>query len=490
MIAAAYRMLLAATLPPRLAVQYCCQAAITVLILAVLVPPFEGSDEFNHFNRADEISAGGLVATRYGGPRTSGGVVDSGINRVDAIIGSVRFHPERKVTQPMMAAAHALQWGKRGPATFANTAIYAPVLYAPAVVGIWAGRGLGMSVTQTLVIARAANGLVCVAIAGAAIALAGEAATFLFVASSLPMSVFLFQAVSQDGLMVALAALATALVSRMHLADLRARRWYLAGLVGCLALLAMGRPAYLAFAVLPLLVEVEDASKDFFSGKKWQKTSGWLSLFLPGMGFPRLCGLVGVILPVAAWTYLTARLTFFNAEDFRDVDPARQLAGLVADPARLWTLARSIAAGAQGMEGSSFYRETIGILGWLDVILPGWFYTFAGGALAAALVVSLARARPMLPAWSQGSLFLAASAAIALVFLLEYLSWTPVGWPIVQGVQGRYFLPVLMFLPAMLPAVRSVRFALLCGPVRVLILAFPAVSVVVTVSSVVRRYYL
>ena len=465
LMATGYRVLLAATSPRRLAMQFCFQASIAVLILAILVPPFEGSDEFNHFERADQISAGRLVATRYGGPRTSGGLVDAGTNRIDAIIGIIRFHPEKKVTRPMMEAANAFRWGERVPTTFANTASYAPFLYVPAAIGVRLGRALRFSVAQTLIVSRALGGLVCVLVASAAVALAGEAALFLFAALSLPMAIFQCQAVSQDGLMISLAALAMAFVSRMPASRQTAQRVWLAGLTVCLALLSIGRPAYASFCVVPLLLP-------------------WLSWR------SRACSAVCAAVPVAAWMLLTLRVTFFNAEDFRGVDAGRQLAGLLHHPGLLWTLAKSVVNGAQGMEGLSFFKEAVGVLGWLDVVLPGWFYTFAGGVLAAALTATLARERPILPAWSQGGLFLAATGAVILVFLLEYLSWTPVGFPIVQGVQGRYFLPVMMFLPGMLPAIRRAWFVAACGPARLALLVFPAISISVTISSVVRRYYL
>ncbi len=460
-----YRMLLTATSPRSLAAQFWYQASIAVLILAILVPPFECSDEFNHFERADQISAGGLVATRYGGPRTSGGTVDAGINRVDAIIGVVRFHPERKVTRPMIDAAYAVQWGESLPTTFANTANYAPFLYVPAALGVRIGLALRLSVARTLIVSRILNGLACVSMAAAAVALAGEAAFFLFAALSLPMALFQFQAVSQDGPMISLAALAMALVSRISGAGRAARRWWLAGLTVCLALLALGRPTYAPFALVPFL--------------------------LPRLSWrDRACCALCVIVPVAAWMLLTSRVTFFNAEDFRGVDAARQLAGLMRHPGLAWTLAESVVTGPQGMEGQSFYRETVGILGWLDVTLPGWFYVLAGAVLASAIIVILAREKPVVPPLSQAGFFLAGAGALSLVFVLEYLSWTPVGLAFVQGVQGRYFLPIIMFLPAMLPSLRNAAFARLCGPLRLALLGFPAVSVAVTVSSVVRRYYL
>jgi uncharacterized membrane protein len=447
-----------------LALVFGCQGLIAVLLLAMLVPPFENSDEFNHMNRADQIASGGVVATRYAGRQTSGGIVDTGINRIDAIISTIRFHPERKVSGEMMRDANIIPWGQRAPATFANTAIYAPFLYVPAVAGIWAGKVLHVSIARTLIIARTASGLASVALAASAIAAAGEAAPFLFVMLSLPMSLSLMASVSQDGLLLALAAGAVALTSQI-MKPVHTRLEIFVLLCLCLTLVGLARPAYVFFCVLPLLISQVPLRQ-------------------------RIIGVASSVLAIGLWSFLVAALTMINAVADRGVAPKAQLRGLIADPGRLWVLAKSVVAGAQGMEGSSFYREFVGILGWIDVVLPGWFYDVAGGVLAAAVLVSLPRSRPLLPAWAQGVMFAGGAAAVVCLFLLEYLTWTPVGFPIIQGIQGRYFLPIALFLPCMLPAFRLRILDAFCKPLRVSLLAFPTLSVAVSVSSVVRRYYL
>jgi uncharacterized membrane protein len=83
-----------------------------------------------------------------------------------------------------------------------------------------------------------------------------------------------------------------------------------------------------------------------------------------------------------------------------------------------------------------------------------------------------------------------ASAAIFLTFLLEYLTWTPVGFSFVEGVQGRYFLPVAMVLPLALPGFRNSAVSFLCAPLSLTLRAFPTLSVAIAITAVVRRYYL
>ena len=454
------RLVTIANCPRALAALFLTQASIAILLLAMLVPPFENSDEFNHYDRADQIASGALVATRYAGPTTSGGVVDRGIDRVDDIVGIVRFHPERKVTGDMLRRAGAIGWGDRASVTFANTAIYAPLLYLPGVLGIWIGKMSGSSIVHTLILSRAMMGISALVPAAVAIAMAGEAAPLLLVLLALPMSLSLFAAVSQDGPMLAAAALTVGLASRGGRSGAA-----LIGLCVCLGLLAIGRPAYAPFAILPLLL------RDL----PWRR---------------RLLASILVMLPILFWSVLVASKIMINASPSRDIDVGMQLHGLLAHPGRVMTLARAALTTYQGMEGRSYFVEFVGMLGWIDVALPAWFYWLAGAILMLAMATAMVRLAAPIPLLAQGTLFAAALSAAMAIFLLEYLTWTPVGMPIIEGVQGRYFLPVALVLVLCLPALRRSSLRSLADPVRPLLACFPTLSIVVTISSVVHRYYL
>ena len=76
--------------------------------------------------------------------------------------------------------------------------------------------------------------------------------------------------------------------------------------------------------------------------------------------------------------------------------------------------------------------------------------------------------------------------AIAAVFVLQYLNWSPIGGPSVDGVQGRYFLPVAPFLLLLLPGSETRR----PGWILVTLCSYPALSIVVTLRAIVFRYYL
>jgi uncharacterized membrane protein len=52
--------------------------------------------------------------------------------------------------------------------------------------------------------------------------------------------------------------------------------------------------------------------------------------------------------------------------------------------------------------------------------------------------------------WAFPLLLIAALGCIELIFLVEYMTWTPVGATHIDGVQGRYFVPLLPLLTLLL----------------------------------------
>jgi uncharacterized membrane protein len=71
--------------------------------------------------------------------------------------------------------------------------------------------------------------------------------------------------------------------------------------------------------------------------------------------------------------------------------------------------------------------------------------------------------------------------------MAQYLTWTLPGRLVIEGVQGRYFLPPAIMLAALLPARGISRSwpSQLEWPV----VAFPIITLPVIVHAVVLRYY-
>ena len=79
-------------------------------------------------------------------------------------------------------------------------------------------------------------------------------------------------------------------------------------------------------------------------------------------------------------------------------------------------------------------------------------------------------------------------AGIITVFAFQYLTWTLPGATVIGGVQGRYFIPLALFVPLMLPKLSltgRIRFSILTG-----LILLPCVSLALTMQAILYRFYM
>ena len=435
----------------RLARLYALFGCIAVLLIALTMPPMQNPDEGSHSYRADQISHLDMLG-RHIPDGEVGGLVDAGLVTEWLRVEAIRFHPAAKVSREMVKPTG---WGTRVPISFPNTAVYPPLLYLPAALMAAAGRSLRIELPKGLVLMRIASGAVSIALTTTAIALADNAAIWLFAIALLPMSLSLDAAVSQDGPMLACVALAVVLHLRLQAGDRRYRRSCFAAMCLLLVVVAMARPPYAALGVLTLVAPVRILA--------------------------RLAGLACILAGVAGWSILNISNVWLSPA----VEPRLQLAGLAAHPWRLPMLFLTTWRALDDYLLTSF----IGLLGWLDVVLPPWYHRCAWLALVLAAAASWRAGEGRIRGAAAAASALAVLGAVSGIGLLQYLTWTPLGAPVIDGLQGRYFLAPAMVMGALLgrPRVaggRTVQWLMM--PVAL----FPVVTIAVVLHAVVLRYYI
>lgn len=427
------------------------------VMVALVTPPFMGPDEPNHAYRAYLITLGRPVAGRVLAPDgwRGGGPADRGAIAAAAVFEPLRFNDAAKATPDLYAEARRFGWtGSKAPTNFQNTAIYGPALYLPAAAGLGLGKALGLPVVGSLTLARLMGGLACALIGFCALRIAGRARIALFAILLLPMSVFLYGTLTQDGLVITLTALGCALISRAASQDrgLSARELWAASV--CFALVAMGKPPCALFGLMLAAVRYDGP------GPRWP------AAFLP-LVTSSLWG---------AWMSLLVWVT--------DGAEARQLAGLAAHPLSIAPIAwRTFVA-----HGRDLADQFVGVLGWLDTTLAHGFYPAAWIVLALAAALSSGKGRSRGWRGLGPAAALAALAAAGATFLGLYLQWTPLGFPTVEGVQGRYLIPVALVAALALEGeakpLRGWRSWALAG-----VAVFPLISLWTVDRALVLRYF-
>jgi uncharacterized membrane protein len=438
---------------------YLAWAAPFLLTLSWLTPPFQNPDEVNHYLRAVQIARGELVGYRLSGPDwvsppNSGGHSDPGVIAASDPFAHVKFNPQQWVDKSDFRTASSWTFGGDELIGFGNTAVYPPFLYLPSVVTVWIGQITKMTILTTLYLSRAANGTTALLVSTLAISFACRTRWVIAAMAMLPMTSALYVSASQDALIISLALLLVGIVDRIGTETRPASGIELIAIFLVASLIGMARPPYSVIAVLPLAISIGSARREFSV-------------------------VIGIVFCIAAWTIFSMKVA---SVDMNGADPGVQITYIFRHPFDIVPIAWRTLTDFSG----NYLREFVGVLGWLDTALPKWFVRGAGIAIAVSLL-GVCAATPGPKPWVP---FVIAVLASGAVFGALYLTWTRPLAPFVDGVQGRYFLPLAPVAALALPAAprftRPVLPLLSMAGIIFLTILVPAV----VIRSVVFRYYL
>jgi hypothetical protein len=461
-------------------------AAPVALFLVVMMPTGEPPDEPMHLVRADSLLHGELIGHRVATLNPGTGAPDAGVTSDPGLalaaqgFGLLTPLAQKKVTPARLAMLRTLPWWPRPVFLSApNTGAYGPLTYVPAAAGLEAARLLGLGPYAAIHWARFANTVVFVAIGGLALVLARRGRLMLLVVLGLPMTLALASAAGQDGLLIALACLGVALFSR---GDRRADWWGTA----LFALVIMQRPPYLPLVLLPLVAgsarwpmreRVSASALMAAPALLWSAAvAHWVAVPLrSGTPYP----------PGPLWPGDPHRL-------FRSSNAGAQLTALLHHPIQAALLPlHSLAA-----HWKTLSEESVGLFGFLDIPLPLpvyvlWFAAIVAGLVAVAIPPASASGTPESapqPPLARLAVLGMILGSVWLIYLTLYMTWTPVGALMVEGIQGRYFLPLLpvliLAMPRFHPLPRVPRVVWVILPIAAL-----CAGLVATPLVILRAYY-
>ncbi len=396
--------------------------------LTVLTPPLQAPDEMQHFARAYQVSEGGVRTSIVGD--AAGAVLPSSlVDMTEHFLGTRLLHPLDRVPRLGLRAI----WRYRGVplapqvrafVPFSLAALYPPWAYAPQAAGIALARAAGAGPLMLLTMARLANAVVAVVLIALAVRITPVGKAAFAWAGLLPMASFEYASAASDALLISSTFVFTALVLEIR------RRGTVsagasAGAVACALAFCVIKPVYAPLLLLPAPLRPPPLLRG-------SRRTGRLLLFQ--------AMLLAVVLGCSAtWLHYAAG-SFVPGKP--GTDPAAQMGYLIQHPIRTAVLMASTAVHS----GPALLHGMVGVLGWVSVPLPRLGY-----ALAALGLLSSLAAEP-LPARPSGQVIWDALLVVAgsvLVVAALYAYWNPVGSPMVDGLQGRYFLPLL---PAALAA--------------------------------------
>lgn len=386
------------------------------LLLSVLMPPLQSPDEGAHLGRAYGLLEGEVLVVDFG-ERANQHVDDGLLKYISAWGERLPFKPEVQVTRDFDSKTRGVEWGG-GVAEYYNpAAIYFPALYSPASLGMGVARALEQPPWIAVSWARLGMWLFASISLILALYIAQTGHRMMCAVAILPMSMAQAGSANLDSTTISLSLLLLGLFSwRTSKAD-RATKEIVAradvAIWVIIFLLAMAKPIFLVMLLPPLYWLI-------VGGKRWK-------LALP----------LAVLGSVLVWQAHVA-ISFSNPNPAIAGSPFGRLLEAITSPIDTLTLfARTILH-----KWEFYWRSMVGILGWLDTPLESGTYVGAAAVLVAALVGDMVEKNET-SIWVKVLLFCTALAYCAGTLLLLWATWTDPASATIEGVQGRYFLPLL-----------------------------------------------
>ncbi len=436
--------------------------------LAVLFAnaPFQAADEGEHYSRVFQLSEGTLVGERYAG--TAGGELPLAAIKVTQAEG-VQAHDEREMTRDLivrMMHPVFIDWSRapRAYRDFRHTVVYSPAGYLPQILAVFLGRHLRVGPLGLMYLARLSGFAASLALGYGALRILPIYRWTTLVLLACPMSLYLLGSIAPDGMLIAGSTLLMARLTRLVVqADRQADAREQVIVLVLAGLLASAKFVYLPFAGVALV------------------------LIFPKLGSLRrkvsfaAAAVVCCVLPVLYWGHVTAALLVPGRLDF-PIDPAAQARYIVGAP---WAF---LALVAQTIHSRYpfYFHWMVGELGRGDTPMPGWFYPVFGLGLLGCLLLESGGARGV--GWrSRMAMIAAAAASVLLICAVEYMSWNdPGSRALIEGVQGRYFLPLAPLVTLSFPRMMARSAGFLAA---VLASVQSALCAVVCLCAVIFRYY-
>jgi uncharacterized membrane protein len=439
-------------------------------------PPLRGPDEIAHFLRIYSYARGELLPTAEVDGRKGIFLSHELYNQLyffktagevfaRARADEVSYHQIMAEYSELAGASGDALEQASAFAPFAGTEGYNPVAYVPYIVAAAIGRWLGLDFPHMLLLMRVFGLVAFTAMAAYAIAVTPTLKWAFMLIAMLPVALYNRAVLSADGAALSYALVIAALCLSAAQAPAGGRVWQRSL---WMTLCSLSKQPQIVFVLLELMV-----------GRFKELPRRWRSLaivVLPSLILSPLW-VYAVSADIAAWRLLEERNDppeYFNL--------MWKLSYMWEHPFHFPLAAWTALSGWAGR----LWQELIGILGWQDILLPHWIYV----ALTILLLfVPLQRlqldgaARARIAVLSG----LVVVSYVVLVYLIFFITYTPIDVDHVRGVLGRYF--VIVLAPAAIFLASVINIELPRGAPAAIALTGSLIAGIATVEALLRAHW-
>lgn len=437
------------------------------LLMVFITPPALVGDEPNHFFRAYQLSDGIIFGTKTEN-ECGGWIPRSAFIANRKLVGEIEMNHHIKFDTNLIWELRRVPLDAEDKVFvhFPNTVIYTPIPYVPQILGIFAGKASGASAIGMIYLTRIFNLIFFLALSYFAIK---KTPIFKWVFCFLwltPTTIFQAASASVDAFTFGICFVVVAhFLFYAFDGKSEVGKWEIAKIFVFCFLAALCKQAYVFLPLLFLIVP----------RRKFKSSAVYFATFF---------ALVAVcFVGVGGWSYLVKPIYMPYRGDI-EINPDAQMAFVLQHPFYFLKIIVT-----SYINYSPYYFLTFfGQLTWLDLFVPRWLTIYLFVVLMGIVLLDK-NAAVKISALNKTIFSIIIVLTALVVAALLYLTWSPIGGDRIAGIQGRYFIPVapLFFLLFYNQRLRSKFFD---RYVHVIVLLTVTFSLIITLGSIISRYYI
>ncbi|MGB9936562.1 MAG: DUF2142 domain-containing protein [Methanobacterium sp.] len=395
-------------------------ALIYGISFLLVIPPFQVPDEYEHYYKAWDVSKGDIIPIKI--ENKAGVYVPKSLKiATDTVYQKWMFliKNDRKLDLNYLINLPL----KNDEPIFVDISKYSVITYSPLVylapaIAIAAGKLFSLSPIALLYLGRFANLLLWILLVFMAIKITPVFKWGFVALSLIPMTIFQAASLSADGITIALSFLLIALFLNLSLNEDKKKINKKDVGVLFLVIIALSLtkiPYFLLILLLFLVPSVKFGSKKkMFSIFAFLFLSSLLTVFLWNMAVK------GLYMPLNPGVSIKDQLFYILPHPLEFIQ-------IVFNTLTIYL--------------HDFPLIIVGNWAFADDPIPQWVYSTG---LIVLIITALFDNRKIKINIKQKSLIFGVFLLISsILFFIEYLTWTDVGKAVIQGMQGRYFIPMI-----------------------------------------------
>ena len=467
---------------------YLALALIAGVSIAFIMPPFRGTDEAAHVFRVYELTKGDLILNK--GTGGFGYDIPDAIQRVN--ISGFRANN----TSLLNRIGTYYEQGQKKPGdgtafqTFEGAGLYPPTAYINYLPSSFIARLGNINEYIYILILRISGLLICILMIYAAIRLIPVGKWFIVAIGLLPMSIYQMSVVSADGLLVSSSILFISLVLyvKNNYDQFSRKKWLISSTALLfLALIISSKPGY--WPILLLLLIIPKSFRQIFKNKR-------------NRIYPAII-LVAIIAFGLWYLLLSANHQYDTRHYFEQVNHSalvtkKQVVKEIINPialAKRFTETYIIQPPIKNLplftlnfQPNFIFNTFIGVFGALEAYMPSWTsITVLGSLIIAILIGPFTLSRKLFGKRERYLAIILWTSSFLLVSLLFWVGWTADNMPIIFGLQGRYFIPILPILVLLIPRKKILSFS--ANQLTYTLLGLISINVLIMLATIFSFYF-